>query len=118
VLWARDRPFGWCSVCCRVLSFAALSACVTCAPCTTCIVAPLSTLTVQEVHSKIMTNIHRRNAGEVQGIIDPLTGEPVIPLEKEPSLAVEAFVTEKGHDSRTDVPAHALGTYLLFFGER
>ena len=78
----------------------------------------LCTLSSQEVHSKIMTNIHRRNAGEVQGIIDPLTGEPVIPLEKEPSLAVEAVISEKGRDTRTDVPAHALGTYLLFFGER
>ena len=34
------------------------------------------------------------------------------------SLAVEAFVNERGHDTRGDVPAHALGTYLLFFGER
>ena len=65
-----------------------------------------------------MSMIHKRNAGEVQGIVDPLTGEPVIPLEKEPSLAVEAFVHERGHDVRSEVPAHALGTYLLFFGER
>jgi hypothetical protein len=74
----------------------------------------------QDVHGKIMANIKKRNEGQVQGIIDPLTGEPVIPLEKTPNLAVELALADGGGSSSTsvEVPSHALGTYLLFFGNR
>ena len=82
--------------------------------------------TVQSVHHKIMDAIQRRARGEVHGIVDPLTGEPVIPLEKTPDMAVELTLQE-GADVRGervgllsggDPPIHALGTYLLFFADK
>jgi hypothetical protein len=79
----------------------------------------------QEVHAKIMKAIQRRAKGEAYGITDPLTGEPVIPLEKTPDMAVELTMKEGGAVgervgllSGGDPPMHALGTYMLFFADK
>ena len=73
-----------------------------------------------------MNAIKRRLRGEVRGIIDPLTGEPVIPLEKTPDMAVELTMRDGvaipgervGLISGGDPPVHALGTFLLFFADK
>lgn len=72
-----------------------------------------------------MKAIQRRAKGEAFGITDPLTGEPVIPLEKTPDMAVELTMKEGGAVgervgllSGGDPPMHALGTYMLFFADK
>lgn len=74
-----------------------------------------------------MAAIQRRARGEVHGVVDPLTSEPVIPLEKTPDMAVELTLKENGVGgggervgliSGGDPPAQALGTYMLYFADK